>query len=777
MMADFPENNAHGSGPLLMSRYKVLFFLLTLSVIAVLFLPVFTHTYLYPAIDDLLIRDAEHQAEMVANHLTLYFNVPEVSLRGEDITFDLRDEISEMALNFSLEKVKVFSSSGEVLYSTSQEDIGQKNDKDYFQTIVLRGKNFTKLVSKDTESMEGRKVQKDVIEAYVPIRGREQGVVGAFEIYYDITVLRGMFSGLVHRSTIIIYGVSLILLTALLVSLAKLSRNMAAREAAERALALHRDELEKEVAARTAELSTANTQLQEDIHRIQTAEKALLVSEEKYRGLVDLAGDAIIVADAETGIITDVNRKGLELIGRQAEDIIGLHLVALHPDDESDLYRKIILKHYKTPPVNKTLMVMHASGRRIPVEISSTILDFGGRKIMQGIFRDITQRMRIDEELQKSERLKSASLLAGGIAHDFNNLLTAILGNISLAQFEARDNAKMLKRLQDTEGAVNRARELTHQLLNFAKGGAPVRKTVTLGKLIEDSAQFVLRGSRVRCEFAIAPDLWPANVDAGQISQAINNLVINAAHSMTEGGTCRISAENSLISEGNMLLLGPGRYIKIDIRDEGHGIPEGRLNRIFDPFYTTKPEGSGLGLSSVYSIVKNHEGQVQVKSQVGKGTTFSVYLPASADALPEEKPEEKKVAIEGSGRILVMDDEDIVREAVTSLLQFLGYEVSTAVEGTAALKMYNDALNEGRPFAAVIMDLTIPGGMGGKEAVRKLREIDPAARVIVSSGYFTDPVMANFREYGFDGVVPKPYQVDELGRAVKEVLTVRNEES
>lgn len=753
-----------------MYRYKTPVVLLILSVITVLFLPVFTHTYLYPAIDSLLIRDAEHQAQRVANHLTTYINVSENGLRAEDITIDLRDEITEMAENFSLEKVKVFSYDGAVLYSTSQDDIGIINDKEYFHTIVLRGKNFTKLVQKDTQTMEGRTVQHDVIETYVPIRGRD-AVGGAFEIYYDITDLREMSAGLVHRSTMIIYGVSLVLLTALLFSLGKLCKNMAARTEAEISLASHRDELEKLVTQRTGELTKANQQMQKDIHRIQAAEKALLVSEEKYRALVELASDAIFVADAETGIITDVNRKGLELIGRAPEDIVGLHLVSLHPDDESDFYRKIIGKHYKSAPGNKILMVMHASGRRTPVEISSTILDYGGRKILQGIFRDITQRMRIDEELQKAERLKSASLLAGGIAHDFNNLLTAIFGNISLAQHEARADAAMLKRLQDTEAAVNRARGLTQQLMTFARGGSPVRKTVALGKIIEEASQFVLRGSRVKCEFAIAPDLWPANVDAGQISQVINNLVINAAHAMNEGGICRIIAENTQVGEGNLLLLAPGRYLKIAIQDEGHGIPENRISRIFDPFYTTKPEGSGLGLSTAYSIVKNHEGQIQVVSEVGKGSTFYVYLPASADALPVAEAEGEKIPIEGSGRILVMDDEDIVREAVTSLLQFLGYEVETATEGATALKMYNDAQDEGRPYDAVIMDLTVPGGMGGKEAVRKLREIDPAARVIVSSGYFTDPVMANFREYGFDGVVPKPYQIEELGRAVKEVLT------
>ncbi|MFZ5799143.1 MAG: hybrid sensor histidine kinase/response regulator [Desulfobulbaceae bacterium] len=752
-----------------MPRYKVLYFLSLLCCVAVLFLPVFTHLYLYPAIDSLLIRDAEHQAQMVADHLAAYINVPEAGLRAEDITFELRDEIEDLAENFTLEKVKLFSNEGKVLYSTDLEDLGTVNDNDYFHTIVLRGKKFTKMVKKDSQTMEGRTVSKDVIETYVPVQGRDT-VGGAFEVYYDITVLKDLLARLVHRSTIIIYGVSLLLITALMASLCKLYRSMSAREQAETALARHRDELEKQVAERTNELTRANERMKADLQRIQATEKALLVSEEKYRALVELAGDAIFAADAETGIITDVNRKGLELIGRRAEDVIGLHLVALHPDDESDLYRKIIAKHYKEAPTNKTLMVMNANGRRIPVEISSSILDYGGRKILQGIFRDISQRMRIDEELQKSERLKCASLLAGGIAHDFNNLLTAILGNLSLAQHDARNDARMLKRLHDTEDAVNRARSLTQQLMVFAKGGVPVRKTVAMGKLIEDAARFVLRGSRVKCEFSFPPDLWPAKVDAAQISQVINNLVINAAQAMSGGGTCRITGENIQIGEGNLLLLAPGRYIKIAILDEGHGIPENRLSRIFDPFYTTKAEGSGLGLSSAYSIVKNHEGQIQVSSRVGQGTTFFVYLPASDEDLQPEETPESRGSLEGTGRILVMDDEDIVRDAVTSLLQFLGYEAATAVDGTSALKLYSDAQTEGRPFSAVIMDLTIPGGMGGREAVRKLKEMDPNAKVIVSSGYFTDPVMAHFREFGFDGVVPKPYQIDELGRVIKDVL-------
>jgi len=752
-----------------MPQSKLLIFLLILSCGAVVFLPVFTFVFLYPSIDELLIRDAEYQARKVANHFSLYFVVPDEKLGYENITIDLKDEISQVVENFALEKVKVFSNTGEILYSTSSDDIGGMNDKDYFRTIVLRGKGFSKIVRKDHKTLEGRTVAKDVIETYVPIFGRDK-VVGAFEIYYDITTLKGLFDDLVHRSTLIIYGISIILLSALLVSLFKLSKNMAAREQAEKALAGHTSELEQLVNSRTAELIATNRELQEDNRRRRAAEDALFVSEERYRSLVEMASDAIVIADAETGNIIDVNQQATELVGRPANEIIGLHLLALHPDNEGDLYRKLVDNQYKGVPINKILYVQHRSGRKVPVEIRATILDIAGRKMINGIFRDITQRLQVEEELQKSERLKTASILAGGIAHDFNNLLTAILGNISLAQLEARHDEKIKKRLADTENAVNRAKDLTHQLLTFAKGGTPVMKTVSLAALIEESASFVLHGSKVKCEYEIPAHLWPVNVDTGQISQVINNLVINASHSMEDGGLCSITAENILVRDIDNLLVSPGRYVKICIRDQGHGIPEDKLDRIFDPFYTTKPQGSGLGLSSAYSIVKNHGGDIRVESKVGAGTTFSILLPASEGKPEEEISKKPEVEIRGEGRILVMDDEAIVREAVTSLLQFLGYEVDCAAEGTAALKMYGDAVSMGRPYNAVIMDLTVPGGMGGQEAVKKLKEMDPAAKVIVSSGYYTDPVMAHYRDYGFDGVAPKPYQIEELGRVVRELL-------
>jgi PAS domain S-box-containing protein len=752
-----------------MFRSKLLVFFLFLSLAAALFLPLFAFGYLYPAIDRLLISDAQLHAKRIANHFSMYFDIPDENLTREHITFDLVDEISEVIENFSLEKVRVFSATGEILYSSDPEDIGTMNNRDYFESLVIRGKNFTKIVTKDTRSLEGRVLTSDVVETYIPIWGNDM-VVGAFELYYDISDIKALFSDLIRRSAMIIYSVTFVILSAFLVSLFKLSKNMTLRERAEKELVRHREEMELLVQRRTAELTATNIQLQEDIRRRQDAEKDLQLSEEKYRSLVEMAGDPIFIIDARTRIISDVNRKAKELIGRDADEIIGLQLTELQPKGEPDLL-EFLLGYQGDANISggRIFHLRHKSGRRVPVEVSSSFLDFGGYKMIQGIFRDITQRLQVEEELQKNEKLKTASLLAGGIAHDFNNLLTAVLGNVSLAKMESRDDARLQKRLADTEKAIGRARELTQQLLTFAKGGKPDKKTVALGRIIEEAATFVLRGSKVKCDCTLSNDLWNADVDPGQINQVINNLVINASHAMPEGGNCHVRAENVTLTKADNLLLSPGRYIKIEVEDEGHGIPRKQLARIFDPFFTTKEKGSGLGLSSAYSIITKHGGGMTVESEFGKGATFIIYLPAS-DAEPEKEIQRKEEDLTGQGRILIMDDEEFVRDAVASLLEYLGYETETVGEGKSALKKYREALENGQRFDAVIMDLTVPGGMGGKDAVLELKKIDPDAKTIVSSGYHTDPILANHREYGFDGVVPKPYQLEELGLVVKKVL-------
>jgi signal transduction histidine kinase/ActR/RegA family two-component response regulator len=383
---------------------------------------------------------------------------------------------------------------------------------------------------------------------------------------------------------------------------------------------------------------------------------------------------------------------------------------------------------------------------------------------------DITEKRRIESELLKIEKLESLGVLAGGIAHDLNNLLTGVVGNISLARLY--DNlADKDRRLAEAEKSAMLIKELTQQLLTFSRGGAPILQTAAIGDLLKDSATFMLRGSNVKCEFSIPDELLPVEVDEGQMDQVINNLVINSKQAMPEGGTVRISAENTIIGAEPVLPLEPGAYIKISIQDEGTGIAKKHLERIFDPFFTTKQAGSGLGLATSYSIIEKHNGHITVESRIGVGTTFHIYLPASpAGALIEEQKENEK-PIMGDGKILVMDDEKHIRDLASDMLDKIGYKVITTIDGTEAIELYKEAMESGNPFDAVIMDLTISGGMSGKEAVQKLIEIDPEVKAIVSSGYSNDPVMADFGKYGFKGVVAKPYKIRELSEVLHRAIT------
>ena len=384
------------------------------------------------------------------------------------------------------------------------------------------------------------------------------------------------------------------------------------------------------------------------------------------------------------------------------------------------------------------------------------------------ILQDVTSRKKYEEELQKAEKLESIGVLAGGIAHDFNNLLTGVLGNISIARIHAPSGGDVHQNLSKAEKACLRARDLTRQLLTFSKGGAPVRKATSIADILKESAEFSLRGSNVRCEFDLPDDLPTVEIDEGQIAQVLNNLIINADQAMPDGGILRLGAGTVEIVQGDPLPLKPGRYLRVRVSDTGIGIPKEALPRIFDPFYTTKEKGSGLGLTTVYSVVRKHEGVVTVESEPGGGTSFFLFLPVPRNAHRREADQES-----GSGKrsVLVMDDEGMVREVALEFLGHLGYEGAAVEAGDAAIAAYRDAREAGRPFSAVIMDLTIPGGMGGKEAVRRLHDLDPGVRAIVSSGYSNDPVMADPARFGFRGVIAKPYRMRELREVLEGVLS------
>ncbi len=379
-------------------------------------------------------------------------------------------------------------------------------------------------------------------------------------------------------------------------------------------------------------------------------------------------------------------------------------------------------------------------------------------------------------ELQEQERLRMAKMetigmLAGGIAHDFNNLLTGIMGNIGLVKTYISSSDPTYEMLDEAEGAAVRARDLTQQLLTFAKGGKPLKKLVNAADLIKGSAEFALRGSKVKLELSFSDELWPIEADEGQISQVINNLVINADEAMPIGGRLKISAVNQAVKKSDALPLRGGNYIRVDITDTGIGMSREQLQSIFEPYFTTKQRGSGLGLTTAYSVVKNHNGAILVESTQNKGSSFHIYLPATKKALKGAKKLTVEESRQAGGKILIMDDEEVIRKMLKNMLGMAGYIVEVSADGVEALEKYQQAKKARDPFNAVIMDLTIPGGMGGKEAVKKLLEIDPQATVIVSSGYATDPIMSDYRKYGFKAVIAKPYSVKQLRELLSRLLT------
>ncbi len=548
-----------------------------------------------------------------------------------------------------------------------------------------------------------------------------------------------------------------------------LSKEVANRAAVEEELRKHQEQLETLVEARTA---------------------ALQASESRYRFVTENISDVIWMMEPNGHRLSYVSPSVQELRGYSAEEVVAMSLdECLTPASlekaqsaiQQELERLADQPHQQSPPLLLELEHLRKDGSTVWAEVrASLLLDEEGHPLgFAGVTRDLTERRKIDHEkhqletqLLRSQKMDAIGTLAGGIAHDFNNLLTSILGNITLTQHMMKLPPLGETYLQRAEQATERAKDLTQQLLAFSKGGDPIKHLISLKNIIIESSSFALSGSSVLRELGLAVNLWPIEADPGQVSQIIHNIGINAVQAMPSGGKLSIDATNMWIDQSSQtspIPLPPGPYVHVTLSDDGTGIPKEQLDKIFEPYFSTKPEGQGLGLATTYAIMQKHSGHITVESQFEVGTTFSLYFPACASGAQPLKLEALPLH-HGSGKILVMDDEESIRLLAKEMLAHCGYQSVFAKDGYETLTLYQQALDMHTPFSAVILDLTIPGSLGGKETIRRLREINPHVMAFVSSGFSNDPIMANYQTYGFHGVIAKPYSLIGLSTILHQHL-------
>lgn len=516
----------------------------------------------------------------------------------------------------------------------------------------------------------------------------------------------------------------------------------------------------------------------EDISEQLKTQQDLAAEKERLAVTLQSIGDGVITTDISGNIVL-LNKVAESFTGWSNEEALGRPLTEIfHLIHErtreicENPAAKVMSSGQIVGLANHAVLIARDGTERSIADSGAPIRDAQSNIIgVVLVFRDVTAQIKTEQELLKMKKLESVGVLAGGIAHDFNNILAAILGNINLALFDKELNKRTRNLLSEAEKASLRAKGLTQQLLTFSRGGAPVKETSSLENVIKDSANFVLHGEKVTCQYYIPEDLWFVDIDKGQISQVIQNIVLNASHAMPEGGIVEINCGNlSSIRKDALPFAQDGKFVKICIQDRGIGMSANIVEKIFDPYFSTKHGGSGLGLAITQSIITKHNGHISVESSPGVGTTFTIYLPASLKT--EKKHKESFVEDKTSFKvkILIMDDDEMVKNVAKAMLVQLGHEVVLAADGEEATRLFQDAKNTSAKFDLVIMDLTIPGGMGGQEAVKKILAIDSDAKVVVSSGYSNDPVMAKFKDYGFCSAIVKPYQLQELSKVISQII-------
>ncbi len=497
---------------------------------------------------------------------------------------------------------------------------------------------------------------------------------------------------------------------------------------------------------------------------------------QRYQSAFENSREALLLFSRRKKFL-NVSKRLVQLSQYSKQELLSMTLDILFPDLLSHLHIPTVEQENQTflPCVFETLLLTQRKNR-VPVKISVCLLPFqpNADLVFQGTIHDITLGKKNQDEFQRAEKLKSIGDLAGGIAHNFNNIMTGLYGNIALARLELSTETKAFSYLKKAENSMEEAIKLTKRLLTFAKGGDPIIEDTDIAALVLDTIAFNLSGSNIRPRVISSQNLWPIHGDRGQLEQVISNIVINSRQAMPKGGVFTIHMENSSLLKDNLLTISKGPYVKITLSDEGAGIHHKNVDRIFDPYFTTQKNGGGMGLAICYSIIKKHNGHIYVSSQRGTGTSITLYLPAISPLSQKETTMESDLSDPNSdapAKILVMDDEEPIRTITKKMLETFGYSVTLTENGEEAIEVYSKAFEEKPSFDLVIMDLTIPGGMGGKDASKKILGIDPGARIVISSGYSNDPIMSNHQDYGLKGIIPKPYRIAEFKKTVDQLLS------
>ncbi len=752
-----------------------------LCLSAVVIYPLYDIVYAKPSVIRILTNNVEKEAISLGEHCMREVFPDTQKLTGEIFTPSAERRLKEHLSDFRLEKVKMYSSSGEVLYSTDDRDLGSVNQNDYFKNIVAKGTTFTKVVRKDTKSMEGRIVARDVVETYVPIM-RDDTFLGAFEIYYDITGRKAELAGLLASSSYRTLGLGTLFMVAVFLATFSASRTMLENQRIREKLEWAQEDLERQVRRRTAELAKVNEELKKEVDEGNRMQSALKKASSEWRVSFDATKDLLVMTDADLKTVK-VNRATSDFFEKPYAELLGR--------DCLQLFAGILPAEGPNP-----LRMMTCSRRHEEQEVSlrdrerwfltsaDPILDASGR-LSGAVFtlKDITdhkrarlEQERLQEELQQAQKMESIGSLAGGIAHDFNNILFSIMSYCEIAETKIPEDHPARRPLEIIKDAGDKAASIVRQLLAFSRKQVLTMEVIDLNDVIKNIARMLLRTIRTNIAFELKIEKPVKGImgDKVQIDQVLLNLVVNARDAMPAGGALTIETENVVLrGEG-----GPGEgggkqgpYVVLKVTDTGEGIPGKVREKMYEPFFTTKPngKGTGLGLSTVYGIVRQHGGHIVVESEHGRGTTFKVYFPVSEmkEVKVMETPVEKSLPeLRGSERILVVEDDSTIREAIIEALQPLGYRLLEASDGAEALRIIEE---ESEKIDLLLTDLVMPE-VGGRELVEAILSKRPGTKVIVMSGYIENE--ADFQYFKKSGVtmVEKPILPSRFRKILRQVL-------